>query len=110
RRSAVLIEELTDRDDSLLLGLLGLHRVERRREARELGTRGIERAPDAHRGGDAAQHGCRSAEHGESLRADLGLAALECMRAVLRRLEHVGERRVVLHPRDATHRAYAAPG
>ena len=105
--AAVIVEELGDRDDALLLRLLLLHRVERRGETGELGARRIERVADAHGGGDAAQHGRGGAEHGEALGADLGLAALEWMRGVFGGLEHVGERRMILHAGDAAHGAHA---
>ena len=54
------------------------------------GLAGVERCADAHRGGDAAQHGGGGAEHREPLGADLGLATLERVRGVFRGLEDVG--------------------
>ena len=105
--SAVIVEQLGDRDHALLFRLLLLHRVERGGETGELGTRGIERATDAHGGRDAAQHRRGGTEHGEALGADLRLAALERMRRVFRGLQDVGERGVILHAGDAAHGAYA---
>ena len=108
RCPAIVVEEVGDGQHALGPQLALLHGVQRRGEGGQVRGIRIHGGATAHGRRHPPQQRGRRVEQGDALGAQRRFAQLERVRGALRGLEHVGERRMILHAGNAAERAHPA--